>query len=291
MKNLIFKTIMIVAVGMLLFISCDDKNTEDITYSDLISEDDAISLIESDDISDEIDDVIGEFLIDDFSFVNKEAVSKDVSTSKNGKPECAVKTIEIDFENKIVTIDFGEGCELKNGRVLSGKIIMAIEIDSQFKIKMITQTYENFMVDDVSVTGESIITRIRENEAGNPETTISFNKTLTWPDGEKITRVGEKMKEWIEGNDNKEWGDNVYLIWGDWTSTFKNGSTCATTINKEEALRREFSCRFIVSGIANIDKNGKTASINFGDGDCDNLAIYADENGEKEITLRKRKRN
>jgi len=102
-----------------------------------------------------------------------------------------------------------------------------------------------------------------------------------------MSRVGEKTREWIEGYDTRTWGDNVYLITGNWTNTFKDGTIFSATIT--EPLRREMSCRYIVSGIVEFVKGDATGSLNFGDGTCDNLAIYTNAEGvETEIVLRRR---
>ena len=81
----------------------------------------------------------------------------------------------------------------------------------------------------------------------------------------------------------------MFLITGDWTSTFKDGTVFSSKIT--QALRREMSCRFAVSGTIEIDRGDTVGLLNFGDGTCDNLAIFTDSEGEEtEITLRKRKR-
>jgi len=275
-------------VSGLVFTSCEDSNSVDILeVPEAISEEETIALVESDDIADEVDNIVDDFLIEDLSLGNKTEASREDGDKHGGMPDCVTKTIVLTNTTKMVTLDFGEGCELPNGHVLAGKIIMSYSFDLEMQIITIAQTFEDFSFNEVKVTGENTFVRMRENENGNPQSTKSINVTLTWPDGEFMSRVGEKTREWIEGYDTRTWGDNVYLITGNWTNTFKDGTIFSATIT--EPLRREMSCRYIVSGIVEFVKGDATGSLNFGDGTCDNLAIYTNAEGvETEIVLRRR---
>lgn len=297
-----FKILVALSVGLFLMISCE--NSSDMPDEiQSISEEDNITLIESIDISDEVDDIIDEVIIEELSIANKEEASKDDKNDKNdkkGRPECIEKTVindEIIDNTRIrtITLDFGDGCEMKKRHVLSGKITMVVVLDLDTKEKEVTHTYEEgFTVDDVLVSGTSIITRIRENGNGNPQRTVIFNKTLEWPDGKIVNRNGEKTREWIEGYNNKGWGDNVHLISGNWETTFYNDDNTTTIFSTVilTPLRREFSCKYIVSGKKTIEKGTRKGTVDFGNGKCDNKATFTPKDGEPvEFTLRKRKRN
>jgi len=288
MSNLKLRLILLLMVSGLVFTSCEDSNSVDILeVPEAISEEETIALVESDDIADEVDNIVDDFLIEDLSLGNKTEASREDGDKHGGMPDCVTKTIVLTNTTKMVTLDFGEGCELPNGHVLAGKIIMSYSFDLEMQIITIAQTFEDFSFNEVKVTGENTFVRMRENENGNPQSTKSINVTLTWPDGEFMSRVGEKTREWIEGYDTRTWGDNVYLITGNWTNTFKDGTIFSATIT--EPLRREMSCRYIVSGIVEFVKGDATGSLNFGDGTCDNLAIYTNAEGvETEIVLRRR---
>ena len=148
-------------------------------------------------------------------------------------------------------------------------------------------SYENFYFNDLKVEGTSTMVKVKENENGNPQSTFTFEFKVNWQEGEFVTRNGTKVREWVEGSDTRHWGDNVYLISGNWATTFKEGSVCSATII--EPLRREGACRFIVSGVVDLVKKERTGTINFGDGTCDNVAVFTNALGEeKEITLRGR---
>jgi len=204
-------------------------------------------------------------------------------------PDCVTITKVIVQNMKTVTLDFGEECELRNGNVVSGKIIMVYEKDPEAATKTITYTFENFYFNGKSVEGGGTILRERSNENGNPQSTKTFDVTVTWPDGLFANRKGEKVREWIEGFGTPGWGDNVFLITGEWTFTKRDGTLVTAKII--EALRRELACKFIVSGIIELSRNNNTAVLNYGDGGCDDLATVSINGGEEvEIHLSNKKK-
>jgi hypothetical protein len=53
-------------------------------------------------------------------------------------------------------------------------------------------------------------------------------------------------------------------------------------------LRRELSCRFIISGVLDITRNENTASLDFGEGNCDAIGVLTFPDGtSEEIFLRR----
>tara|TARA_R110001583_G_scaffold52821_1_gene163630 strand:+ start:10063 stop:10911 length:849 start_codon:yes stop_codon:yes gene_type:complete len=277
---------LVFVLGSLVFTSCENNDAIGVVES--ISEEETIALVELEDISDEMDNIVDDLLIEDFATSNKEVSSKDDGNNHGGMPDCVTKTVDMVGTTKTVTIDFGDACELPNGHMLSGKIIMVYVYDENSATVVITITYDGFYFNEVAVEGSKSIVRTRENENGNPQSINTINITLTWPDGEFISKEGTKTREWIEGYDTRTWSDNVYLITGSWTSIFKDGTLFSGTVI--EALRREMSCRFIVSGIVEIVRGETRGVLNFGDGTCDNSAVFTDSEGvETEIILRRRK--
>jgi hypothetical protein len=281
MKTLNLKLFMIVAIGSLFVTSC--QKNDGVALTEPISDSDAIAVVESDDLSDDIGNVVDDYLMENEGMsARPEAESKtsDILT-------CVTKTIVITGTTKTVTLDFGEGCELPNGNILGGKIIMSYALDTNVASFTATYTFENFFYNDISIEGENSLVRTRANDNGNPQSTVTIDMKVTWPDGVYATRKGTKTREWIEGFGTRTFGDNVFLITGNWSATFKNGTVVSANITTP--LRREMACRFIVSGVVELQKNNTTGTLDFGDGSCDNVATFTNENGEsREITLRGR---
>lgn len=291
MKKTILNFLALIAIGSFVFISCDDNDSDsNPELTEAITEEETVALVESDDISDEVDNILEDILVEDFyTTSSKDEAGKDSETQRV-IPECMIRTVVKEGNTKTVTVDFGDGCEIAFGHVLSGKVIMSYVYDLEVKTVTITNTFDGFTFNEVLIEGENVIVRAKENENGNPQSVKTINVKHTWPDDEFVTRTGTRTREWVEGFDTKTWGDNVFLITGNKATTFKNGTVCNSEII--EPLRREMACRFIVSGILEISKGDKNGTLNFGDGSCDNKAVFTNIAGEtKEITLRKRNWN
>ena len=201
-------------------------------------------------------------------------------------PDCVTITTVITSTSKEKTIDFGEGCELPNGNVLSGIITLSYLKDMDLATKTITLSLENFTFNGVAVAGGASIVRMRANENGNPQSDAAAEFTAEWPDASTASFTGNRTREWIEGYGSGFWGDNVFLITGKGTFTGPQGNVFVKEVINE--LRREMSCRFIVSGVLELSRNDQTASLDFGDGSCDAVGVLTYPNGEsEEIFLRR----
>lgn len=197
-------------------------------------------------------------------------------------PECVTITIHFENGTTFVTLDFGTGCELRNGAIVSGKIHLRYgpPVSGTFTI---LYDFENFTYNTKGIEGEGSIFRERNNANGNPQSTGHHNLTIHFPQGPVAHLVGTKTREWIEGYGSGVWRDNVFLVTGNRTVTFLNGFEQNAIVTTP--LRREAICPFFVSGIIAITRNGHEATLNFGDGECDNIAILTVNGIDHEIIL------
>lgn len=268
-------------MAILFFASCNKDDSQD------FSEEGAITVTELK-VSDETD-----LILEDVINIGEEVYATDeiTMTSKTNYisdflPDCVTITTVVTSTSKEKTIDFGEGCELPNGNVLSGIIFLSYLKDMDLASRTLSLSLENFAFNSVSVEGSATIVRIRSNENENPQSDAEASFRGIWPDGTSANFTANRTREWIEGYGSGFWGDNVFLISGKGTYTGKLGNV----FMKETIvpLRRELSCRFIVSGIMEISRNDATASLDFGDGTCDAKGILTYPNGDsKEIFLRR----
>ena len=271
-------------VSALTFTACSEEETtteEIFTNSEVITSAELQYSDESEQMSDDIAEIAEDvYVSDELSSTSKGTYNSDYL------PECVtITTVETDT-TKEKTIDFGDGCELRNGNVLSGIIKLSYALDMEAASKTIALELENFTFNQVAVEGGASILRMRSNENGNPQATANRNFSATWPDGETASFSGMRTREWIEGFGTDFWGDNVFLITGNGTFTNKAGNLWSKTVTTP--LRREMSCRFIVSGVLEISRNDATASLDFGDGTCDAKGILTNPEGTaKEIFLRR----
>jgi len=185
---------------------------------------------------------------------------------------------------RTITLDYGEGTELRSGKILSGVIV--IEISGPRNSQDITRlvTYDNFGVDSILIDGTSIVKISRGNEVFR-----SFNTDfdITLANGTILERKSERTWEWIEGIDTEmNQNDDVIQITG-----FSIVKTSTDEYRKEivEPLIRNRDCRFIVKGVVDITLNGElVSSLDYGDGECNNIAILTKDSETYEVDLSKR---
>ena len=219
------------------------------------------------------------YAADEQSFMNK-------GYNSDYLPDCVTITTVITSTSKEKTIDFGDGCELPNGNVLSGIIYLSYLKDLDLATNTLSMSLENFTFNGVAVEGSATVERMRSNANGNPQSDASASFSATWPNGSSASFTGNRTREWIEGYGTGFWGDNVFLITGMGTYTGPAGNVfMKETITP---LRRELACRFIVSGVLEISRNDATASLDFGDGSCDAVGLLTYPDGTtEEIFLRR----
>jgi hypothetical protein len=178
------------------------------------------------------------------------------------------------------TIDFGTGCTLNSGNVVSGIIVITFVYQPDATSHTITYSFDNFYHNGIEFNGNKTFTRTMitttANPISHPQVTMTMDLTATLPSGGVYHRVGNRVREIIEGYGNEILADNVYKITGSWVTTTPSGATQTSTITTP--LNVKMSCMtlnkpLIVSGVITIVRNDTTATLDFGDGNCDNLAV------------------
>lgn len=276
MNSKLIKTGLLSLLTLLfLFTSCSDDTssteTEIETSSDFTLEE-SRQAAETDEVSTGALDIV------ELAFIEVEENENRLSSFFT---DCV--TIIATSENGVtfVTFDFGLGCELNNGNIVSGMIHITYGIP-QNGTRTINFTFENFTFNNKGIEGGGTIFRELSNASGNPQSTFHKNIVISHQNGIIATVDGNRVREWIEGVGSGTWEDNVFLITGNWTANFSNGHSRSAIVT--EPLRREASCPFFVSGLLDVTRNETTGVLNFGDGTCDNLAILT-VNGEEIIIV------
>jgi hypothetical protein len=183
-----------------------------------------------------------------------------------------------------LVIDYGTGTELNNGRVLSGKITLTINKGPFVSGSSRVVTYENFTCDGVSVTGTCSKTRTFETQKVFSEI---CDLTITLEDGTIVERHEERKKIWTSGTDTEfDPSDDVIEITGIVQVSDSKGNEYTKKIT--EPLIRTGECKFIIKGIIEFSSKGVVfVTINYGNGECDNLATKTKDGVTTEITLGK----
>ncbi|NND63071.1 MAG: hypothetical protein HKN48_07725 [Flavobacteriaceae bacterium] len=198
-------------------------------------------------------------------------------------PECTVITIVTSGNGGTITLDFGDGCQLNNGATVTGLIELQYgPIDGG--TRTIDYTFQDFTYNNNGVEGGGQIVRTIANQDGNPQSTVNETITVSFPNTEvTATRVGERISEWVEGVGSGTWLDNVFHITGNWNTTFTNGFERDGEVT--ETLVWKLNCLYFVSGVIEVTQEGFTGGIDYGNGECDNLATLIINGQEYPIFL------
>jgi hypothetical protein len=174
---------------------------------------------------------------------------------------------------KDVVIDYGTSCTGDDGAVRSGKILLHLTQNYVDSGSVVTVTFDNYYINNRKITGTETITNHGINNAGHHVFNVVIqNGNLFSLDG-VTTYNSVQQREWIEGDNT--WLnpiDDVYMITGTGNGITTEGTSYTVTITSP--LRASINCAWIQSGIIDItSQNYPVISINYGTGDCDNMAV------------------
>ncbi len=182
------------------------------------------------------------------------------------------------------TIDYGTaGVTLPNGNVLKGKIIISFTYEPTATSHTISYTFDNFYHNAIKFDGTKTFTRTMTvattSSPSHPIIVMTMDMTATFPDGRVFQRVGTRTREIIEGFSTLSWTDNIYKVTGSWSTTFPNTTVQTSTISNTNPLIVKMSCiavnkPLLVRGVITFVRNSHTATLDYGTGDCDNIAIF-----------------
>ncbi|MFI0490856.1 hypothetical protein [Flavobacterium sp.] len=197
------------------------------------------------------------------------------------------------------TITFGSGttsCKFR-GHDLLGQIILTRTIGTTFP-KTMTITYNNFSINGNKLEGTTTWLRemIGTGVDLHPKTTLTMTDMKLTTSLGVYTRNGSKTREMIAGFSTRTSPtDDIFSTYGNFTTTHPNGSIFTSLIETSTPLIHMTSCSlltvpmpFPVSGILKLSKNTHIATIDYGNGDCNNLATLSIDGGvATSITLDK----
>jgi predicted small secreted protein len=197
---------------------------------------------------------------------------------------CPVMKVDSTAETIILTIDFGESCMGKDGKIRSGKIIVtsSFPVSSKKRVK----TFENFSVDGKKVEGIIEKTMTPQWEEHMKTATIAEDVTITFPENKgsihrktNLTREYRFYRPAIER-------DNTVTSWGETEFTRLSGLKITKTIDKDTPLLFRVKCHQIVSGIVSFStSDNRSWQVDYGDGNCDRRATLTREGKTRTIFL------
>jgi hypothetical protein len=187
---------------------------------------------------------------------------------------------------RTITLNYGEGTELENGRVIAG-IIEIYQTAARRDNGVRTVKFDEFSVDGVGITGTSVKTFDSESLSVNIVRDLSF----TLPeDGTTNDRVSERTRTWTQGMDTPlDHTDDIFELQGFVQCQDSDNNVYRRDITTP--LIKKGGCRWIVAGEVSLSKNSvEFATINYGDMECDRIATMTTAEGSKEFKIGERRR-
>ena len=307
MKTLSINRITLAAIAVLffafIFTSCQKENSF-ATSSNTVTE------AEAADLSDESSQAEASFDdADDVAFTAAEEEGNAGGFGVEGRPagtqnrtfipyffelrerigDCATITVTPNDSTypKTVTIDFGDSCRGRDGKVRSGKLVLHFTGPVRRPGSVVTLTFVRFYVNRVHIEGTKISKNLSEPPVHKWSIEVVDGR-VTLPNGRGYSYEGIKTVTQIAGMLTAIVRDDVYRITGRSKTTFNNGKII--NLNTEDPLIKKVACPWISEGTLKIKINDRVLKLDFGfpnNGDCDNKALLTWNNGNSQrvITL------
>lgn len=203
-----------------------------------------------------------------------------------GFPPCATVTVDSDEFPKTVTIDYSDGCTGRMGLEKKGVITIYMSDTIINEGAYYEVTFEDLTLGNRLITKTATYSNEGLNDAEHWVIAFESQSTTTFEKQDEeyiIVREFSGEREWLAGFDTPEVSDDIFLM-------SRNGSI---TVNDElkfhkttiEALLIDRTCKWPLSGIVEITKDGETMTIDYGTGECDNIALVTKDGDSEEIEL------
>ncbi len=184
-----------------------------------------------------------------------------------------------------ITVDFGTGCAGPGGRTRSG--ILRIEYSGRRFMpgSKLTITFDNYAVNGIKFVGTRILTNISASEtAPIAYSVVEDGVILTYPDGTTATRTVAKVRTWIRAANPVQ---DSWTVSGTAAGTNRKGKSYSMTITKDLVYSRACAVSnkvFIpVQGTKELVVENKTVTIDYGNGECDNIFTITINGRSKQV--------
>lgn len=275
---------MFAAIAIFSFSSCNKQSGIDQA---------SLNIADDDAVTDEVyEDVFN--TVDNAEIILTNGLKGDYAKSAAVTDSCPSISIDHPADAvwpKTITVDFGAGCTGLYDNTRSGKIIIVVTGPRLTTGSKRTVTFDNYYFNGIKVEGTKVVENLGYNNNQNMVFSVKLTDgKLTLPNSSVIERSVDHQREWVAGFSTKNIWDDEVLITGTSSGVTVNGVAYTNSITT--ALHWKRVCKFIVSGVVKIEREGKdSVELNYGTGDCDALATVTAGDETKEITLRSKHRS
>jgi hypothetical protein len=178
---------------------------------------------------------------------------------------------------KIVTFDYGNGCIDHWGRTRKGKVIVEVSGDMANNGSVTSVSFDEFSINDVSIEGTRLAENVGNNAAGNIVVHYSGDLTISKNDRSR-TFSFKNQREWINGSGTCAVDDDEFYITGGGSMTTCDEKAVNVAITKAIHFKMR-QCEYPLEGRIDVGSDKRGATLDFGAGECDNIA---------EVTVKRR---
>lgn len=186
-----------------------------------------------------------------------------------------------------VTLDFGSGCTDAQGLTRSGKIITDYSGPLLIPGNSASTHFENYRINNIQVFGNQTIRNTGESSVAAFTLTVTQARIL-WPNGNRVQWNSSKTIRQVAGMATPRWPpDDAFEITGSANGSLQTASLLfAWGTRISSPLLKKFSCRWFTQGKLDLLKGSDpVASLDYGTGNCDNLASLSVNGKILEISL------
>ena len=241
------------------------------------------------------DDIVLEDLMEDL-FIEIEESNYWLYGFKDGRTDEDCRTITVDPEErdvfpKTITIDYGEGCEIREGLVKRGRIVIEMSAAPNSDEWEKTIRFERYSVNDKRFEGGKNISFKKEGRRDLPTWEIGSRIKIHWDEESFVQQSMVRTRVQTVGFFTpRRPMDDQFIVSGTTTGVNRKGKGYKTTIT--EPLHSSRDCRWIKKGVIVLNVRGESeAVLDYGDGTCDNIATITRDGEVKEIKLKGFPRN
>ncbi|OSY87439.1 hypothetical protein WH52_11220 [Tenacibaculum holothuriorum] len=211
--------------------------------------------------------------IDDLIF-DVDNISKD---PKLDTKFCGSYTTKETSNSKTITFNFKEKCSRKNGEI-KGKMILEYIYNNEIPKRLIEikTNFNELIINGIKVKGSELREIVNRNNTRTITTNANVN--IIWKDNSNSTYRSTRI---IKINKDEHYTETT----GSVNAKLRDNKEYVLEITTP--LIKKLNCRFYSEGKLKIIDGDNSGTLDYGDGKCDNKAIFTDKNGNREtITLK-----
>ena len=251
------------------------------------------------------DHIVAETQSNDIVNIGEQASAGSMTTyrlpnqQENIYTTCATITLDtlVKTDADTLIVDFGTSCTGTDGRTRSGilQYISTAGFHYRDSGNVIVVSSNNYVVDGNKININSkTIKNLGHITNGNLTWSVSANMSIVKTNGGTMQWASNKTKVLLAGeqlhNLPIDWAHAEIALYGSASGTSANGESFTANVTQANWLVRNFNCtgyrKCFVAGELDFTPAGKaTRYVNFGTGNCDDLATITIDGTVNSVTL------